>query len=411
MSAPQPPEWQSRPTGRKTFEYVVIPPADGRASTWQTPPAPAPVAARTAMAATVLVSIGIALAALLLFAVIAYLVLALGFGSVIIAAIAALIPLAIVVLVIRWIDRWEPEPRAALLFAALWGAGVAVAGALIFDLGVQIATAVAGTAPQNEVLQAVVQAPLVEEGLKGFGVLIILWVGRRYIDGPIDGLVYAATLAAGFAFTENVLYFGSAIVEGGVGSLIPVFIARGLFSPFAHVIFTSCTGLALGYGSRRTAGPALFGWYLIGLIPAVALHALWNGALYVVQDVIGYYLLVQVPIFAAWIVLIVLLRRAERRMTGERLAEYATVGWFTPAEVSLVSSPAGRRTGLAWARSQPARPGAPDKVTAMKAFVRDSTRLAHTRQRVLRGRAAIGATPDERALLDAVVADRRALLA
>jgi len=363
--------------------------------------------ARSGILTVILVSLGIAFGALALIVVIGYLALGLGAAGVAIAAVLALIPLAIVLFAIRWIDRWEPEPRAALWFAFLWGAGVAVAAALIFDLGVQLASAASGVALQNQFAQSVLQAPIVEEVGKGLGILLVLWAGRRYFDGPVDGLVYAATVAAGFAFTENILYFGSTLIEGGAGAVVPVFIARGIFSPFAHIIFTSCTGLALGVASRRTGGFGAVGWFLLGLVPAVALHALWNGALLVVTDVIGYYAVVQVPIFASWVALVLVLRVQERRITRQRLTEYAAVGWFTPSEVELVSSFSGRRAGRMWARGHA---DASRKSAAMAALIRDATRLAQTRHRVASGRDSIGRSPDERTLLDKVAADRRALL-
>ena len=42
-------------------------------------------------------------------------------------ALLALVPLGIVLVAVRWIDRWEPEPVPNLLVAFLWGAGVATA--------------------------------------------------------------------------------------------------------------------------------------------------------------------------------------------------------------------------------------------------------------------------------------------
>lgn len=359
-------------------------------------------------ASIVLAAFGIALGALLLVLLFVYFILGLGVGGVIIATVAALVPLVIVLLAVRWVDRWEPEPRSALWFAFLWGAGAAVVIALLFDLSVQIASYASGVILQSELTAAVVQAPLVEEGAKGFGVLLILWVGRRYFDGPVDGLVYAATVAGGFAFSENILYFGSALVEGG-DSFVSTFVVRGIFSPFAHVMFTSCTGLALGFASRRTGPGGAIGFYLLGLIPAAGLHALWNGAFYIVSDVVSYYLIVQVPLFLGAIALVIALRVTERRVTRTRLVEYAEVGWFAPSEVDLLSTHTGRREAMRWARAQPAVPGQ-DKVAAMKRFVRDATRLAHTRQRLVRGRAAIGSAPDELALLSAIGEDRRALL-
>ena len=51
------------------------------------------------------------------------------------------------------------------------------------------------------------------------------------------------------------------------------------------------------------------------------------------------------------------------------------------------------------------------KRVAMTRFVRDATRLGHARQRLVRGRTAIGRTPDERELLDRITADRAVLTA
>src|SRR5436190_1185285 len=104
-----------------------------------------------------------------------------------------LTPLAIVLLGIRWIDRWEPEPRSGLIFAFLWGAGVSVLIALVVDFGVSEQIAAGGGATNGTIFaQTVFQAPVVEEFGKGLGVLLIFIVGRRFFDGPVDGIVYAA---------------------------------------------------------------------------------------------------------------------------------------------------------------------------------------------------------------------------
>jgi hypothetical protein len=39
-----------------------------------------------------------------------------------------------------------------------------------------------------------------------------------------------------------------------------------------------------------------------------------------------------------------MLRREERRLTAERLGEYAAAGWFTPQEVTMLATPRGRRS-------------------------------------------------------------------
>jgi RsiW-degrading membrane proteinase PrsW (M82 family) len=355
----------------------------------------------------VAVSIGIALGAAALLFVLLYLLVFLGPGLVLAGAVMAFIPLLIVLLGLRWIDRWEPEPRAALFFAFLWGAGVAVILALLVDAEVQsVVAASGGDAAAFEFAGTVLQAPIVEEFGKGLGLLLIFWFGRRYFDGPVDGVVYAAAVAAGFAFTENIQYFGVALAEAGgsVSGAGEIFVIRGLMSPFAHVMFTAFTGIMLGFAARRTnaLGGVLF--FVLGLIPAILLHAFWNGALFFVSDFYGYYALVQVPIFLALLALVVTLRRTEARVTRERLAEYAAAGWFAPEEVTALATPAGRRTAMAWAKPRGLGP-------QMKRYIRDATKLALARQRIVTGRGHIGAQTDEAALLGAIVESRRALRA
>ncbi|MRG61392.1 PrsW family intramembrane metalloprotease [Agromyces sp. CFH 90414] len=350
--------------------------------------------------------IGIVLAGGVGLLVIAYLVVAMGASTVAVGAALALIPLAAVLLAIRWVDRWEPEPRWALWFAFLWGAAVSVAIALVVDLGVQLAAAAAIGAAPDSALQAVVQAPIVEEAAKGVGVLALYLFSRSHFDGPVDGLVYAATIAAGFAFTENILYFGSALVEDGAAGLGATFVVRAIFSPFAHVLFTACTGLALGIAARRGGGARVIGWFLLGLAAATALHALWNGSLAFSPDAVGLYLTVQVPIFAAAVVATVLLRRREVAITRARLAEYAAAGWFAPAEVDMLATHAGRRGAMRWAKGlRPAR------TATMRRLIADATHLAFDRQMIATGRADVRRAHDERALLARIAADRASLMA
>ncbi|PPH11744.1 PrsW family intramembrane metalloprotease [Rathayibacter sp. AY1G1] len=367
------------------------------------PPAP-PATARPSVVPTVLGSIGVALLGILLLLVLAYVVLGLGVSAAGICAVIALVPLTVVLLGVRWVDRWEPEPALGLWFAFLWGAAGSVAIALLVDLGVQIAVYASGQQPSgSDFVGAVIQAPLVEETAKGIGVLLVLLIWRRTFDGPVDGIVYAAVVASGFAFVENILYFGSALVEGGLGSLAVTFFLRGVLSPFAHVLFTACTGAALGFASNRPA-VARLPIALLGLALAAFLHALWNGSSFLVSDWFGFYGVVQVPLFAVAVVVVVLLRRQERRVTLQRLDDYAVAGWLSPAEVRMIGTAEGRRTAARWARS-----AGGDRPRAMRDFLRSATRLAHHRQHLLLSRGGRTGAVDEQVLLDELVA-RRAVL-
>ncbi|WP_314096561.1 PrsW family intramembrane metalloprotease [Microbacterium foliorum] len=336
---------------------------------------------------------------LLMLALVAYFGLFLGAAASVIGLVLALVPLAIVFFVVRMIDRWEPEPKSLVFFAIAWGAIAAVGLTLLVDLGL---TAVLGF--RGEVAGAVVQAPIVEEFWKGIGVFLIFLIARRSFDGPVDGVVYGALVGAGFAFTENIQYFAISLIEGGGGQLTVTFILRAIMSPFAHAMFTSLTGLAIGLAARRHASSgAALGFGILGMLGAMLLHGLWNGSSFV--NFFLLYFVLQVPLFVGFIFGIIALRREESRLTRARLGDYASAGWFTPEEVTMLATPAGRKTGLAWASQLRG-----DRRPLMRQFIKDATMLASVRQRAITGRDPM-APADEQALLARTRAARAALLA
>jgi RsiW-degrading membrane proteinase PrsW (M82 family) len=354
----------------------------------------------------------VALVALgLLFVVAVALVAGAAGGLVLVAAAAlAFIPLIGVLAAIRWVDRWEPEPWPALAVALGWGASVAVIVALLLNSGAMLVISVLSTAESATTAGAVLVAPVVEELIKGLGVLIVFAVWRRFFDGPVDGVVYAGMVAAGFAFVENILYFGETITasSGHVGAssaVATVFVLRALISPFAHVVFTVCTGLALGLASQRPGNTWMWAFPL-GLAVAMVLHGLWNAAAVVAGGagfLIGY-VLVQVPVFGALVGLVVWLRRKEAAVLRARLAELVAMGRLSPAEMWMLTSLRHRRAARAWARG-----AGPTAATAMWALQMAATRWAFQRHRTLLGRQDLHGWHDELALLEDVALARRQL--
>lgn len=331
-----------------------------------------------------------------LIALVGYFVWALGSVASIIGLVLALIPLAIVFFGVRLIDRWEPEPKRIVFFAIAWGAIAAVGLTLLFDVmfGVDDVDAA-----------AVIQAPIVEELFKGLGVFLIYLMARRTFDGPVDGIVYGALVGAGFAFTENIQYFAISLIEGGGEQLTMTFVLRGLMSPFTHAMFTALTGFAIGLAARRGASVGgVLGAGALGLLGAILLHGFWNGSA-TFANFFLLYVTLQVPLFIGFILGIVALKREEARLTRERLSEYAIAGWFTPQEVDMLATPAGRKVGLTWAGTLRG-----DRRPVMRGFIKDATALAAVRQRAITGRDAYAAE-DERALLMRTRAARAALLA
>lgn len=320
---------------------------------------------------------GAALAFLSLLLVVPFLVASTGVGGFIVGFVVSLVPLSVVLLTVHAIDRWEPEPKRLLFFAFTWGAAVSVAVTLLIQPFFALTFQFSDAADLRTYL-ATVEAPVVEEFAKSLGLLLLLLLARKHFDGPVDGVVFAFTIAGGFAFTENILYFGRAIAESGspATGLAQVFLLRGVMSPFAHAIFTGTTGLIMGFAARRWHAGASVLAFFIGLIPAMLLHNRWNS---MGAGFLGEYIFIQVPIFVLAVVGIILLRVAEHRLTRQRLMEYSAAGWFSPAEVELLATPRGRRTALHWAAGYHRRP-------QMKAFLHAATQLAFIRQRILSGR-------------------------
>lgn len=365
------------------------------------PPVAVPVTPRAGRSAPIWI---IGVIVFILIGLVAYFLNAIGPAGSILGMILALLPLVGVLLAVRIIDRWEPEPRGLLVLAVAWGAVAAVGITLGFDI---LVTLVIGydDSMMREAFSAVVQAPIVEEFAKGLGVYLIFVTARRAFDGPVDGVVYGALVGAGFAFTENIQYFAISFIEGGVADVSTTFFVRGILSPFAHVMFTSITGFALGLAARRGAGAGrALGPWLLGVLGAIALHALWNGSA-VFGDFFVLYLTLQVPLFVGFILGIIALRREEARLTRARLADYAAAGWFTPQEVDMLATGAGRKAALEWARGLRG-----DRTALMKEFIGDATALAAARQRAISGRDP-RAGEDEHVLLTRTAAARAALFA
>jgi RsiW-degrading membrane proteinase PrsW (M82 family) len=306
---------------------------------------------------------------------------------------------AIVVAVIPtflWLDRFEAEPTRDLVTAFLWGALVAAVLAAVFNTGAVIVLRSAGDSTQALAETAVLVAPPVEESLKGLFILLVWRLRRREFDGITDGMVYAGVVAAGFAFTENIQYIAAAYETGDSGVVAATFVGRCLLSPFAHPMFTVLIGIGIGVAaSSRSTGVRLFapiaGWTL-----AVFAHALWNlSTLAGEQGFLAAYVIVGVPIFVSFVVLVVWARRREARLIGKHLTAYADAGWLTGSEVVMLSSMGRRRDARMWARTTGGRAA----LGAMRSFQDAASELALLRERMRHSAADAQALETERRLL------------
>ena len=301
-----------------------------------------------------------------------------------IGVVLAAIPVAPLVGVYLWLDRYEPEPRSLLLLGLGWGAFVATSAALFLQAFDAFALG------SDEATQSVLVAPLTEEAAKGLFIVLLLVYRRAELDGVLDGIVYAGMVGIGFAFVENILYLSQAYIGddgrvGGIEDAVVLFVIRGVFSPFAHPFFTAFIGIGLGIavGSRsravQVAAP------LVGYAVAVGAHSLWNASL-LLDDGSGAlttYFLLMVPAFLVLAGFATWSRRREGVLLAASLTDCARRGFLHPNEVPWLARIPARRA----CRQHAAAVGGEVALDAMKLYQTEAIELGFLHHRFLRGTA------------------------
>jgi len=278
------------------------------------------------------------------------------------STVAAVIPAIVYTWIVLRLDRYESEPPKALAAAFGWGA----VGAVVFSLlGSLVFGAFAGDAAQ-----AVLGAPLVEESCKGIALVAMTWLYRDELDNTLDGLIYGALIGLGFAFTENILYFGNAYLEDGILGLGLLFVVRAVIGGFGHAVYTGMTGAAIGWARGRYArGFTRFVVPFLGWCLAVLLHMAWNaGALGLwgsatdeTNTLVAVTTLALMVLVPGLIVLYAVARLSRRRQLAilrEQLAPEVDAGTLTAAEYASLTDDRLRRATMRRARAEGGRSAA-----------------------------------------------------
>lgn len=292
-------------------------------------------------------------------------------GIFLVGVLIATLGAVLVIGAYMWLDRWEPEPPSLLVWAFLWGGGVATVGALILqDLFYLFAWG------DNDLAASVIGAPLFEEGLKGaFLLLMMTGARRKEMTSLTDALVYAGMAGIGFAFVENLLYFGRAESFGDVGFM---FFARILMGAFAHPFFTTMIALGVWYAMKQRSQAARIALILAGFAGAMVLHGLWNGSAQLGLG--GYfitYLIVMMPAFIVLVRQAVRSRKREGQIVAKELPEMVWTGLVSPQEAGWLASLEHRKHRVA---SVPK-----DQAKVLAEFTDAVTELAFVRDRIKRG--------------------------
>ncbi len=126
-------------------------------------------------------------------------------------------------------------------------------------------------------ISAALIAPIIEEIVKGFGVLIMS--GHHEYDDILAGLFFGFAIGIGFSFVENWFYFASKTSPFEIGFLawIQLIVYRSFFNSIAHGAITGTAGAIIGYLKSYTPTRKYVRiGFLAALFIAIALHSLFN---------------------------------------------------------------------------------------------------------------------------------------
>ncbi|WP_394847976.1 PrsW family intramembrane metalloprotease [Pendulispora brunnea] len=248
-------------------------------------------------------------------------------------------------LLVRWCDRFEPEPWWLLIAAFVWGALFAtLGGGFSSHIGEMIASNLTGAAEDDPGIQAfgaTVLAPVFEEGFKGIGVALVAGIsamGLREFDGPLDGAIYGGIIGLGFTLTEDILYVANQFSEAGVAGFVVLFILRTVLLGLSHCTFTACTGLGFGIAAESRNWFVKIAAPIGGYIMAVAMHAFHNGlpTFFGEEGAVIMILITWVIVLFFFVLLAVLVVRDRTIVIRELAGEVG--GLIHPRELALVST-------------------------------------------------------------------------
>ncbi len=162
-------------------------------------------------------------------------------------------------------DNLHPEPRSLITMSFIGGMLVVIVAIVLEKYASELII--------DEKYKYIAWASI--EEICKFIVVAIIALRSRYMDEPIDAMIYCITVALGFAALENALFILSPLENGEIAKGIITGNMRFVGATLVHVVSSAIIGFMIGitfYKSRLTKVLSL----IIGVILAIVLHAGFN---------------------------------------------------------------------------------------------------------------------------------------
>lgn len=244
-----------------------------------------------------------------------------------------------------WLDRYEKEPKVLLGAVFVWGLLVAAGGAFIINtvlgIGIYIFT---GSETTTDLTTGSIIAPVVEETLKGFAVLVVFLFFRKEFDSILDGMIYAGVAALGFAASENAFYiYDRGFAQSGWDGFWFLVLVRVILVGWQHPFYTAFTGIGFAIARMSRNPPAKFLAPPAGLSMAIILHSFHNTLASLVEGLGGLALGTFLD-WSGWLIMFLFtlwIIRREGRLLPKHLREEVAAGNITARHLRTAASPFG----------------------------------------------------------------------
>ncbi|HTK82040.1 MAG TPA: PrsW family glutamic-type intramembrane protease [Bacteroidota bacterium] len=172
-----------------------------------------------------------------------------------------LLPVSIFLVSLIFLDSFKLIKPFSIVLAIAAGGVIAFACYLINDSALSYLTI-------DRTLYTRYISPVIEEG--GKALYIIILIRSQRVGFMVDAAVYGFAVGAGFAFVENIYY-----LQAVAGTNVLMWITRGFGTAVMHGGTTAIFGIISKSLSEKQSGHSgpLF---LLGLLPAIAIHSLFN---------------------------------------------------------------------------------------------------------------------------------------
>ncbi len=166
-------------------------------------------------------------------------------------------------------DNLHPEPRTILAITFIAGCTSVIIAIIVEGFLKEIIVG-------NETHLYIAWA-FTEEMVK-FVALAIVVLNSKYMDEPIDAMIYAITVALGFSAIENTLFILFSTGTEEMSRAIITSNLRFLGATLVHIISSASIGFMIGLSFYKNAFIKVIG-VIIGVILATVLHASFNLAI------------------------------------------------------------------------------------------------------------------------------------